>query len=385
VRIQPHHDEETTVEDARIQELEARVAQLTGLVERLTATTETSAVAIVAADAAGADIEQATSSRRKMLRNVALVAGGAVAVTVAGGALPAAANANDPLITGQQGTTTGPNTSTLKTSVNFVPPGTTTAGNGFLFQAGSAFATDDSAHPAAVAAWSELPNYPTGLYAFTSSTGAGAAVAAIGAGATSYGVDVFGLRAHLLLEPNGLAGPARTDAHQVGELIEDSTGDLWLCILAGTPGTWRKLAGAATAGALHPISPVRVYDSRSPQPTQSTLATGANRVVSVASGRDPVTGAIIPAQLNIVPAGATAVVGNITVTDTEGALGGFLAITPGNATVLAGSSVNWFGPGQNIANSFTAKLDANRQLKIFGGGAPSPATNFIIDINGFYL
>jgi hypothetical protein len=60
-------------------------------------------------------------------------------------------------------------------------------------------------------------------------------------------------------------------------------------------------------------------------------------------------------------------------------------VMPGDATALVGSTINWFGPGQNIANSFIGKLDASRSLKVFAGGAPSPDTDLIIDITGFYL
>ena len=72
-------------------------------------------------------------------------------------------------------------------------------------------------------------------------------------------------------------------------------------------------------------------------------------------------------------------------TETTGQFGGFLTVMPGDAAALVGSTVNWFGPNQNIANSFVAKLDANRQVKVFCGGAPNPDTHFILDVTGYYL
>jgi hypothetical protein len=165
----------------------------------------------------------------------------------------------------------------------------------------------------------------------------------------------------------------------VRAIVPDATGRLFYCVASGTPGTWKEL----TAPSFHPIQQVRVYDSRSPAPTPGKLASGTNRVVSVKDARDPATGVV--ATADVIPAGTTAVSGNITVTNTSGALGGFLTIMPGDAATLVGSSVNWFGDSQNIANAFIAKVDANRQLKIFAGGAPSPSTDFIIDITGFYF
>jgi hypothetical protein len=307
-----------------------------------------------------------------MLRNVALVAGGAVAATVAGSPVPAAALDPNDLALGAVSNTTG------KTTANFVPAGGVSGGNAFLFQAGTGFTTDASGSPAAVAAWTTLPNWPNGVYAYT--TQEGAATVAFGAGAVSYGVRAHGTRAPLLLMASGVAAPARTDAHVVGELIEDSTGDLWSCVVAGTPGTWRKLAGAATAGAFHAIAPVRVYDSRlGGVPSPGRLDNGQSRVVSIKDARNEATGDVVGA--NVVPAGATAIVCNLTVTDTTGN-GGFLSVVPGDAVAASGSSINWFGAGQNLANGITATIAADRTVKVFAGGGSS--THFIIDVSGYY-
>ena len=92
-------------------------------------------------------------------------------------------------------------------------------------------------------------------------------------------------------------------------------------------GPARSTASVGGAGTLHVIAPVRVYDSRLPTPTQGKLATGEHRIVSVADARNEVTGLVTTAD--IVPDGATAVVANLTVTETEGNLGGFLSVVPG--------------------------------------------------------
>ena len=45
-------------------------------------------------------------------------------------------------------------------------------------------------------------------------------------------------------------------------------------------------------------------------------------------------------------------------------------------------SANWTGTF-SLANGFTAKLNANRELEVFGGGGGS--ADFIIDVTGYYL
>ena len=60
----------------------------------------------------------------------------------------------------------------------------------------------------------------------------------------------------------GNAAPDRAVPHNMGEVVNDATGTVWLCVAAGTPGTWRKLGSSATAGQMHLVGPGRVYDSR---------------------------------------------------------------------------------------------------------------------------
>ena len=175
------------------------------------------------------------------------------------------------------------------------------------------------------------------------------------------------------------APPSRVDFHFPGEIDTDANGDLWFSVEGGTPGRWRKLAGATTAGAFHAINPVRVYDSRAAAPTPGALTGGSDRIVSVRDARPDATGAV--ATVGVVPAGASAVAYNITVADTTGA--GFLSVNPGDATGFSASSINWSASGQLLANGLVVKLDASRNVRVFAGGAGS--TNFIIDVLGYYL
>jgi hypothetical protein len=132
-----------------------------------------------------------------------------------------------------------------------------------------------------------------------------------------------------------------------------------------------------TPPAFHAIPPKRVYDSRFIAPL-GLLATGASRVISVANGYPNGSGTIDVAD--VVPVGAKAVAYNITVVDTVNS--GFLSVNPGDATAAGGSSINWFGSGQILANGLVVTLDNNRQMKVFCGGGG--ATDLLVDILGYY-
>ncbi len=203
----------------------------------------------------------------------------------------------------------------------------------------------------------------------------------LGFSANGVGMATSGAQGAIILRTFGVgAPPARATPFQMRTLETDSDGNVWYCYETGTPGKWRKIAGSATAGAFHPITPTRVYDSRAALPTPGLLAAGANRTVSVADGRDGNGTVTTP---NLVPVGATAVAANITVTGTTGA-GGYLAVNPGGITTVGASTINWFGAGQNLANGVTLTLNATRQLTVVCG-AGGGSTHFIVDIAGYYL
>lgn len=162
----------------------------------------------------------------------------------------------------------------------------------------------------------------------------------------------------------------------VGTVARDADGALWYCYATNK---WRRLAGSTTAGSFVPVTPFRAYDSRRPEPTPGKLSANDTRVISVKDARNPDTGAVTTA--NAVPAGATAVAFNITVVNTEA--NGYLYVADGAATTIAASTINWTAPGTVVANSALVKLDGSRQIKVFCG--ETGATNFILDIAGYYI
>jgi hypothetical protein len=312
------------------------------------------------------DAPDAPASRRSLLRRAAIGTAAAGALSLATPARPAlAADPNDLDLTKV-------NDHTARSGARYVGARTAT---GFNVESGASDANNDtildtvlasggtamlgvansaSQHQVGIVGWSRKPN-GTGVVGFTGPTGA-------------YGGDFFGGLAEVRLRPGGAAPITLTNAHQVGELYEDETGVLWICVAAGSPGAWRELAGPASAGAFHPIAPQRVYDSR----PDRTLAVDQDRVISVATSTAGVA--------DVVPVGATAIAATVTVTDTERG-GGFVSIRPQGSTDNGTSSINWWGPGQSLATTVITGLGANREIVAKAG---ANVTHLIVDVTGYY-
>jgi len=311
---------------------------------------------------------ETTSSRRGLLRTVAIGAAGVAAASVAGvvAASPASAHDADDFglniasnpHAGRTGTDyTGANVASSFT----VESGPTAANNDTILNnnfanAGTAFigiANSGGPQGIGVIGWSKQP-LGTGVVGFTGNAGA-------------YGGEFFGGLAEVRLRPGGAAPITLTNAHKAGELYADETATIWLCVADGTPGTWRELAGPTSSGAFHAISPKRVYDSRT---GTGKLMPGEDRTISVATSNG----------VEAIPTGATAVAITLTVTDTEGN-GGFVAVRPTGTPYEGTSSINWFGPGQNLATTVISALGGDRQLNLWGGVAP---THVVVDVTGYH-
>ncbi len=373
-------------QESKIQELESKVAELTALVERLAGAP--AAPAPVSAAAAVVDTtepEAPRSSRRNLLKLAGAAAAGTVAVTATNVA-PAAANDPNDLTMGETKSYGGTDATAFEYTNASVPTvfsgifGVTALTNLFTVrdqQTGLVLGSQSrSAYPAAVGGYT-YRTVANGVYGYTNNAGYG--VVGWGANTTSIGMLARGTKANLELLSGGTAPAARTDAHTKGEIVNDENGNVWLCVASGTPGTWRKLAGPATAGTFHALAPGRVYDSRVAQPLQGAISGGQNRTISVKDKRATDTGAVTLADF--VPAGATAVAANITIQTQSGS--GFLTVNPGGSTAAESSTINWSAAGQLLANGVTLTLNGNRELTVVCGGGGS--TDFIVDISGYYL
>jgi hypothetical protein len=306
------------------------------------------------------------TSRRAMLRRVAVGAAAAGVATVATSGRTALAADPDDL------SLLVVNDHTTRTGARYLGAAQPTA---FNVESGTSDPTNDSilatvlanggtallgvangagTQQVGVVGWSRKA-LGTGVVGFTGGTG-------------SYGGEFFGGLAEVRLRPGGAAPITLANAHQAGELYEDETGVLWLCVAAGTPGTWRELGGTTSAGAFHPIAPQRVFDSR----TDRKLDAVEERAIPVATS--------LAGVADVVPVGATAVAATVTVTQTE-QLGGFVSIRPDGTADNGTSSINWWGPGQTLATTVISGLGSDRRLLAKTGPT---ATHLLVDITGYY-
>jgi hypothetical protein len=114
------------------------------------------------------------------------------------------------------------------------------------------------------------------------------------------------------------------------------------------------------------ISPARVYDSRL---GGGPINSGQTRTISVATSTT---------SISVVPASASAVLYNLTVTNNSGA--GYLALFPAGTTWPGNSSINFVS--STVANGGMVALGGDRQVNVFCSGT---TTDFIVDITGYYL
>ena len=347
------------------------------------------------------------SSRRGLLKLAgATVAGAAASSLVAGNA---AATNGEAVTLGQWKTAT----SGTRADLSGAPASGLQA---FLFQAGTARDGSGLGTTAALAGVSTITSAPSGVLGWTSqaqgsgvhgqndnpasqkagvtgiansANGAGVsaqnnsgiAVRASGvtglfATGTDFGIWATGSKAALRLVGTGVPPHLRTNGHLRGEIDIDQNGDVWCCVLAGTPGTWRKIAGTTTAGQFHPIAPARVRDSR--LPTAYWLQAGYTAPFSVADKIDANGAVAVP---NIVPAGATAIAYNLTALGTYGQ--GSLSLNTGLNMSAATPVVNWSANGQTVANASVLPIDSSRQVSVTCGGTEA-AAYFTLDVVGYY-
>lgn len=363
-----------TTDDARIAELEDRIAELTARLDAAVPTT------------AAAEQDEPRGSRRNMLKLAAGAAVGGTAAALAVGARPVAAADTDPVIVGDTTTQgdTGQTTTVIDYQRSDIPQvpniigGGTSNANVFTVrdrEALALFNLSSSSFPAAIGGYG-YEAMPNGVYGFTSSSAGGYGVVGLGSGTGNTGLLARGTRANVELTGAGDAPPARTDAHVTGEIVHDSAGDLWFCVADGTPGTWKKLSGPGTAGAFHAVSPFRAHDSR--QPSGGGRYDGdSNRTVSIKDARNVSDGEV--ATADVIPAGATAIAANVAVIGPTTA--GFMSVNPGGDAVVAASSVN-YNANENTSNAGIFTLNANREVEVVFG--PGGGGNVAIDVTGYW-
>jgi hypothetical protein len=181
--------------------------------------------------------------------------------------------------------------------------------------------------------------------------------------------------------PSG-SGPFLTFAHRFHTLSVAMTNAAGADhVLCGVQVDYQVAKSSADPGTVfHPIDPVRVFDSRQASfPAAGLLAPNTTKVVSIANGFDN-AGVAIPAQVDAVPANATAITYNLTAAGATGS--NFVSVTAGDAASFTASSLN-YNAGSNVANAATVTIAADRTIKLWGGDNTG-STNVIIDVTGYF-
>ena len=217
-----------------------------------------------------------------------------------------------------------------------------------------------------------------GFAAFNTGSGHGLIGVSLQGGVGVWGTGGIGLRGEgdpaiagsvpLRLVPALIAGPPTLGAHSIGAVYTDLLGRIFTCVVAGTPGIWVR-------PGLNPITPYRVCDTRAgtgtPYSNGTKVGPGVNLLVGVAG--QPIAG--YP-----VPAGATAILANLTVT--EGTGPSYLTVYPGGAIPRpTASNINFVG-GQTIANQVTVGVAADGSIKIYNNAG---SVHVILDLAGFFF
>jgi hypothetical protein len=203
-------------------------------------------------------------------------------------------------------------------------------------------------------------------------------------GSSSEGPGIYADNGRLLLALLVGQGPPTSGSFTVGEMVRDATGALYLRVPAAAPKYDNARPGSiGLAGSVNLMkSPFRLYDSRPGGGGVNGILGGEGPIAPGTTRDIQVTSTLPTAATTPVPLGAVALIGVVTLTNTQGAVG-YLTLYPGGqAAVPPTSNVNWFGPGQDIAASFTAPLNPTTgQLRVRNGAAAP--TNFILDVTGF--
>lgn len=188
------------------------------------------------------------------------------------------------------------------------------------------------------------------------------------------GLQASGALANLRLSsPGSRSAPtADTVAHVAGDVVTDAGGNLWVCVAAGTPGSWRKLAGPATSGTLHLLpAPVRIYDSRAgstpDQGPKTPFAPNSTRMFDCKVNGSGVPAGAAGALITVLLVNAFAGSGNMTV-------------WANGVARPASNTMVWGGTAGRFTGSATTALDASARIQVHC----SARTDLVLDVVGFY-
>ncbi len=132
----------------------------------------------------------------------------------------------------------------------------------------------------------------------------------------------------------------------------------------------------AAAATFVPVEPYRAIDSR--QFSNGDMFPGVEVWFDVWT--DIAGKARIPSDIK-------AVAFNLTISNTLGT-GGYLAVFPADRQWPGNSSINWSGPGMDLANGgvvAVGNLTGPGQVSVYAGMVPNTRTFFMVDITGYFV
>jgi len=327
-------------------------------------------------------------SRRQVLKLAgAAVAGAAAAAAgIAGTAVAGIAASGGNLILGHSRDTLDGNVADLATELDYT--GTANVGATFLAQAGTPSSPAAATFPAALAGWTDLAVMPNGVYGLSNVARGGGVVAFNGSNAVGGGPGLYaesrrgyagqfvvppGGCSHLYLEPTGTAGAPAPGGHESGELYVDSNGVLYYF----NNGAFRAIGGSPGGITTMLSAPIRLLETRVAYEDPSAGQTKPHRKLNNNETFDlPITGQVIGGIS--VPAGAKAVIGNVTVTGAASA--GYLTLYPFGVTRPNTSSVS-YGVATTAANGVTVGLSAVGRMAIYCYAQ----SDVIFDVAGYVM
>jgi hypothetical protein len=329
--------------DRRIAMLEARLA-------RLEAGVTSSALGASAQESVNeSGVLKSVSSRRGLFKLAGAVATGAVASTMLS-AQPAAAADGSNLVLGNASNTSTATTLLTQTTSSAVPALKVVSSSSVALGDAIMGVSGSSASAAGVVG--------------TSSAGFGVT------GVSTTGYDLYGSgNGRIGMKAHTVSGAPTSGSYDKGDIIRDDSGNMFVCVAAGSPGSWRKLAGSGTAGQLHLLpTSTRIYDTRPGAASQSGptfFSNGTVRTIDLSG---------------LVPVGSSAALVSVGVFSPS--TDGYLSLSAAGV-VSFGINVYWRLAGTSIANSTVTPLSSIRRFDVkatLSGGT----TEAFVDVLGYY-
>ena len=172
------------------------------------------------------------------------------------------------------------------------------------------------------------------------------------------------------------------------------TGTLSATLVAGTGKTADLIFDVTgyfvadnSADTYVPVAPSRLIDSRDGTGQPSVPGDEGPGIPAKFIAGQPQTFTNFPEGFNfsmntVIPLAATAITGNLTVTNQTRA--GYLAITPDPTSTPTSSNLN-FPTHDNRGNGFTAQFNASHQFSIVYMASAGATADVILDVTGYYL